>query len=46
MLHPADGNIPPDLATESEAAIEEERRLLYVALTRAKSILYVLHPHR
>ena len=46
VLHAADGNIPSDLATESEAAIEEERRLFYVALTRAKSNLYVLHPHR
>ena len=46
VLHAADGNIQSDLATESEAAIEEERRLFYVALTRAKSNLYVLHPHR
>ena len=46
VLHAADGNIPSDLATESDAEIEEERRLFYVALTRAKSHLHVLHPHR
>lgn len=46
VLHAADGNIPADLATESVAEIEEERRLFYVALTRARSNLYVMHPHR
>lgn len=46
VLHAADGNIPSDLATESAAEIEEERRLFYVALTRAKSELHVLHPQR
>jgi len=46
VLHAADGNIPADLATESPAQIEEERRLFYVALTRAKSNLYVMHPQR
>lgn len=46
VLHAADGNIPSDMATGSEAEIEEERRLFYVALTRAKSHLHVLHPQR
>jgi len=46
VLHAADGNIPSDLATGSEAEIEEERRLFYVGLTRARSNLYVLHPQR
>ncbi len=46
VLHAADDNIPLDLATESDAEIDEERRLFYVALTRAKSNLHVLHPHR
>lgn len=46
VLHAADGNIPSDLATSSEEEIEEERRLFYVALTRAKSNLYVMHPQR
>ena len=46
VLHAADGNIPADLATQSPAEIEEERRLFYVALTRARSNLYVVHPQR
>ena len=46
VLHAADGNIPSDMATESAASIEEERRLFYVALTRAKSHLHVMHPQR
>ena len=37
VLHAADGNIPSDLATESDAEVEEERRLFDVAFTRAKS---------
>jgi DNA helicase-2/ATP-dependent DNA helicase PcrA len=46
VLHAADGNIPSDIATGSDAEIEEERRLFYVALTRAKSHLHVMHPQR
>ncbi len=46
VLHAADGNIPSDLATGSDEEIEEERRLFYVALTRAKTNLYVMHPQR
>jgi len=44
VLHAADGNIPSDLATRSPEEVEEERRLFYVALTRAKNRLYVCHP--
>jgi len=44
VIHAADGNIPSDMATKNPDEIEEERRLFYVALTRAKSWLYVLYP--
>jgi signal transduction protein with GAF and PtsI domain len=44
VLHAADGNIPSDMTTGSQDLIEEERRLFYVALTRAKDFLYVCHP--
>ncbi|HET6149706.1 MAG TPA: ATP-dependent helicase [Polyangia bacterium] len=46
VLNAADGCIPSDLATGSPAEIEEERRLLYVAMTRAKNWLGVIHPLR
>ncbi len=44
VIHAADGNIPSDMATGSDDEIEEERRLFYVALTRAKDFLYVVFP--
>jgi DNA helicase-2/ATP-dependent DNA helicase PcrA len=46
VIHAADGNIPSDMATGSPEEIEEERRLFYVACTRAKNHLYVTHPLR
>ena len=46
VLHIADGNIPSDMSTKNEEEIEEERRLFYVALTRAKSWLYLCFPQR
>ncbi|HVZ87053.1 MAG TPA: ATP-dependent helicase [Polyangia bacterium] len=46
VLNAADGCIPSDLATGSAAEIEEERRLLYVAMTRAKNVLALVHPLR
>jgi len=46
VIHAADGNIPSDMSTGSDEQIEEERRLFYVALTRAKDFLYVLCPLR
>jgi DNA helicase-2/ATP-dependent DNA helicase PcrA len=46
VLNAADGCIPSDLATGHPAEIEEERRLLYVAMTRAKNALAVIHPLR
>jgi DNA helicase II / ATP-dependent DNA helicase PcrA len=44
VIHAADGNIPSDMSTGSEDEIEEERRLFYVALTRAKDFLEVCVP--
>ena len=44
VIHAADGNIPSDMSTGSDDEIEEERRLFYVALTRAKDWLYVTVP--
>ena len=37
ILNVADGNFPSEFATGRAELIEEERRLLYVAMTRAKS---------
>lgn len=46
VLNCADGCIPSDLATGDPEQIEEERRLLYVAMTRAKNQLHLIHPLR
>ena len=46
VIHAADGNIPSDMATRSPEEIEEELRLFYVALTRAKNHLAVYYPLR
>ena len=46
VLNAVDGGMPSDLGTGSHAESEEERRLLYVAMTRAKDELHVLVPQR
>jgi DNA helicase-2/ATP-dependent DNA helicase PcrA len=46
VIHAADGNIPSDMALGDEEGLEEERRLFYVALTRARNALYVYFPLR
>ena len=46
ILNAVDGCLPSDLATGSSAEIEEERRLLYVAMTRAKDNLHLIIPQR
>ena len=46
VLNAVDGCIPSDLACGTPQEIEEERRLLYVALTRAKDHLHVIVPQR
>jgi DNA helicase-2/ATP-dependent DNA helicase PcrA len=44
ILNVADGNFPSEFATGRADLIDEERRLLYVAMTRAKSELHVIAP--
>ncbi len=46
VIHASDGNIPSDMATGSAEEIDEERRLFYVACTRARDHLYVCWPLR
>jgi DNA helicase-2/ATP-dependent DNA helicase PcrA len=46
VLNVVDGCIPSDMATGSAEEIEEERRLLYVAMTRAKNQLWLMVPQR
>lgn len=46
VLNVVDGCIPSDVATRNSAEIEEERRLLYVAMTRAKDGLDLIVPQR
>jgi DNA helicase-2/ATP-dependent DNA helicase PcrA len=46
LIHVADGMIPSDMATGRPEEIEEERRLLYVAMTRARDALHVYVPLR
>jgi DNA helicase II / ATP-dependent DNA helicase PcrA len=44
ILNVADGNFPSEFATGRADLVEEERRLLYVAMTRAKSDLHLIAP--
>lgn len=46
VLNVVDGCIPSDRATGSAAELDEERRLLYVAMTRAKDELHLVQPQR
>jgi DNA helicase-2/ATP-dependent DNA helicase PcrA len=46
VLNAVDGCIPSDLAAGTTAEVEEERRLLYVAMTRAKDDLHLVVPQR
>ena len=46
VLNVADGNFPSEFATGKPEMIEEERRLLYVAMTRAKQSLSLVVPLR
>ena len=46
LLNAVDGCLPSDLGAGQTAEIEEERRLLYVAMTRAKDDLHIMLPQR
>jgi DNA helicase-2/ATP-dependent DNA helicase PcrA len=46
VIHASDGNLPSDMATGTREQVEEELRLFYVALTRARDWLYVCYPLR
>jgi DNA helicase-2/ATP-dependent DNA helicase PcrA len=46
VLNVVDGCIPSDMATGTTEELEEERRLLYVAMTRAKDHLHLIVPQR
>jgi DNA helicase-2/ATP-dependent DNA helicase PcrA len=44
VLNVADGNFPSEFSTGKPEMIEEERRLLYVAMTRARNELHLCAP--
>jgi DNA helicase-2/ATP-dependent DNA helicase PcrA len=46
VLNVVDGCMPSDLGAGTTAELEEERRLLYVAMTRAKDDLHLIVPQR
>lgn len=46
VIDVTDGNFPNEYQTGSDAGIDEERRLLYVAMTRARDTLHLVEPLR
>src|SRR5258705_782891 len=44
VLNVADGNFPSEFSTGKPEMVEEERRLLYVAMTRARNELHLCAP--
>jgi DNA helicase-2/ATP-dependent DNA helicase PcrA len=46
VLHATDGNIPSDMALGTDTGLEEERRVFYVAITRASKALHIYVPGR
>ncbi len=46
VVHVSDGNFPSDMALREPDGVDEERRLLYVAITRARDQLQLSFPLR
>jgi DNA helicase-2/ATP-dependent DNA helicase PcrA len=46
LLNVVDGSFPSEFATGRQDLLDEERRLLYVAMTRARDDLQLVHPLR
>ncbi|MCZ8109231.1 MAG: ATP-dependent helicase [Burkholderiales bacterium] len=46
VIDVTDGNFPNEYHTGSEDGVDEERRLLYVAMTRARDTLHLIEPLR
>ena len=46
LLNVVDGCVPSDMSTGTAEQVEEERRLLYVAMTRARDDLHLIQPLR
>jgi len=44
LLSAVEGRFPPAYAARTEAEMEEERHLMYVAVTRAEDLLYIMLP--
>ena len=44
VLNVADGSLPSEFSTGKPELIEEERRLMYVAMTRARDELHLIRP--
>jgi DNA helicase-2/ATP-dependent DNA helicase PcrA len=46
LIHASDGNLPSDMALTNREGLDEERRLFYVGLTRARRELHIYVPIR
>jgi DNA helicase-2/ATP-dependent DNA helicase PcrA len=46
VMNVVDGSFPNEFSTRNDALVEEERRLLYVAMTRARQELALVQPLR
>jgi DNA helicase II / ATP-dependent DNA helicase PcrA len=46
LAHLVDGALPSDMSLSTPTGLEEERRLFYVAVTRARDELFLYAPQR